>query len=411
LQREWLSPFLVVIEVDVLSPKLKIAIVMDRFLPARGGESYFSWLADELSKRGHDVHVFARKIEKGSMAEYQIHLIPVWKFPQSLRLLSFLFQSNRVLKPYHFDIIHGVGWSLAMNVFNPHGGVEKAYRKQDFLSITNRFYYAFKFLKRYLSSQSYLKVWIQKRQYLSGRVKKIIAISQMVKEYYGVPEEKIAVVFNCVDLDRFHPRNREKYRGQKRKALGIGENTLLLLFAGNNFRLKGLEPLLRALVLLRKWFPNQPSCLLIAGRGQKGRYLRKARELKASDLIIFLGSVKGMEQYYATSDIYVHPTFYDSCSLTILEALASGLPVVTSRFNGAADIITSDKGGKVIENPADPASLARAISYYFDENRRNEARIVARQWIEKYPPSYNVEETLRVYYEVADKGNEKMPDN
>ena len=66
-----------------------------------------------------------------------------------------------------------------------------------------------------------------------------------------------------------------------------------------------------------------------------------------------------MEQYYGAADLYVHPTFYDSCSLTVLEALATGLPVVTSRFNGASDVIVSDEGGRVIDDPADPNGAGR----------------------------------------------------
>jgi UDP-glucose:(heptosyl)LPS alpha-1,3-glucosyltransferase len=110
-----------------------------------------------------------------------------------------------------------------------------------------------------------------------------------------------------------------------------------------------------------------------------------------------------MEPYYAVSDIYVHPTFYDSCSLTVLEALASGLPAVTTRFNGASDAILSDEGGKIVQDPADAEEIAGAIAFYFDEQRRNRARVVARQWMEQYPPSRNVEETLAVYYEVAER--------
>jgi UDP-glucose:(heptosyl)LPS alpha-1,3-glucosyltransferase len=391
--------------VETISRKLRIAFVLDRYLPSRGGENYFSWLARELSRRGHEVHIFASRVENIPGEEYQLHRIPVLRYPQSLRFLSFLVNSIRVTRHYDFDIIHGVGRSLAMNVFNPHGGVERAYLKGDFSSISNRFYYVYKSIKRYLFPQHYVKVWIQRRQYLSQRVGKIIAISRMVKEdiiqYYGVPEAKIEVVFNCVDLDRFHPRNREMYRRAKRGGMEIDENTVLLLFAGNNYRLKGLEPLLRALVSLKEWFPGRPFRLLIAGRGHIGRYQRMARTLGVSDFTLFLGPVKGMEQYYAASDIYVHPTFYDSCSLTVLEALASGLPVVTSRFNGAADAITSDKGGKVLDDPADVEALAQSIAFYFDEERRNEARSIARRWMEKYSPAYNLEETLRVYYEVS----------
>jgi len=393
------------LEVNTISRKLKIAFVLDRYLPSRGGEIYFSWLAKELVSRGHEVHIFATIAEKIRGTEYQLHQIPVLRYPHSLRILSFLRNSARAIQQYDFDIIHGVGRTLAMNIFNPHGGVEKAYLKQEFSSITNRFYYVYKFLKRYLSLQHYVKVWIQRRQYVNDKVRKIIAISPMVKEdivrYYGVPEEKIAIVFNCVDLGRFHPKNRTIFRKAKREDLGIDDSALLLLFAGNNYRLKGLEPLLHALIYLKRWFLNRPFSLLIVGRGRIGRYLGMARRLGVSDFTLFLGPVKGMEQYYAASDIYVHPTFYDSCSLTVLEALASGLPVITSRFNGAADVITSNKGGKILENPADVEDLAESIAFYFDEERRKEAQVVARQWMEKYSPTSNVEGTLRVYHEVA----------
>jgi UDP-glucose:(heptosyl)LPS alpha-1,3-glucosyltransferase len=392
-------------DVNAISRKLKIAFILDRFLPSRGGENYFSWLAEELASRGHEVHIFATIAEIIPGTEYQLHRIPVLKYPHSVRIFSFLRNSARVTQQYDFDIIHGVGRTLAMNIFNPHGGVEKAYLNQEFSSITSRFYYLYKFLRRYISPQHYVKVWVQRRQYVNHQVKKIIAISGMVKEdiirYYGVPEEKITVVFNCVDLDRFHPKNRSIFRKVKRRDLGIDDSALLLFFAGNNYRLKGLEPLLHSLAYLRRWFGNQPFHLLIVGRGRVGPYLRLARRLGVSDFTLFLGPVKEMEQYYAASDIYVHPTFYDSCSLTVLEALASGLPVITSRFNGAADVIVSNKGGKILENPADVECLAESIAFYFDEGRRNEARVVARQWMEKYSPTSNLEETLRVYHEVA----------
>jgi UDP-glucose:(heptosyl)LPS alpha-1,3-glucosyltransferase len=392
-------------EIQKSNRKLKVAFVLDRFLPSRGGERYFEGLANELSRAGHDVHFFAMAAEKCPEAAYQVHLIPVWRFPRSLRILTFLLQSARLVKQDEFDIIHGVGWTLTMNVFNPHGGVEQAYLKQEFRSITSRPYYVWKYLKRYLSLEHYLILWIQRRQYLSPKVKKIIAISQMIKkdiiQRYGTLAEKIVVVFNSVDLDRFHPRNRELYRKQKRDSLTIPLDTTVLFFVGNNYRLKGLESLMRALGFLRQRFGNHPFLLLVAGRGQVGRYRRKAQRLGVSDLVRFLGPVGEVEQYYAASDIYVHPTFYDSCSLTVLEALASGLPVVTTRFNGAADAILSQEGGRVVEDPACTEDLAEAIATFFDETRRERARVVTREWMERYPSSYNVRQTLQVYDEVA----------
>jgi len=398
-------------ETNGSSRKLKIAIVLDWFLPSKGGESYLVWLADELSRRGHEVHVFAIEGEKDPAASYQMHLIPVLRWPRSLRMLSFLLNSGRLVKRDDFDIIHGVGLTLAMNVFNPHGGVEQAYLRQEFRSISNRFYYLWRWVRLYLSLEHHLTLWIQRRQYLSPRVKKIIAISQMIKrdiaQQYGNLAEKVAVVFNSVDLNRFHPRNRDLHRAEKRSALDIPPDTIVLLLVGNNYRLKGLEPLMAAMRLLRQRFPTQPFRLLVAGRGQVVRYRRKAQRLGVSDLVLFLGSVRDIEQYYAASDIYVHPTFYDSCSLTVLEALASGLPVVTTRSNGAADAVVSEEGGRVIEDPANVEDLAESIAHYFDEGRRTRARTVTRQWMEQVPPSYNMEQTLRVYYEVAGEAERK----
>jgi len=387
------------------SRKLKIAIVLDWFLPSKGGESYLVWLADELSRRGHEVHVFAIEGEKDPAAPYQVHLIPVLRWPSSLRMLSFLINSGRLVGRDAFDIIHGVGLTLAMNVFNPHGGVEQAYLKQEFRSISNRFYYFWRRVRLCLSLKHHLTLWIQRRQYLSPGVKRIIAISQMIKrniaEQYGDVVKKVAVVFNSVDLDRFHPRNRDLHRAEKRSALDIPSDAVVLLFVGNNYRLKGLEPLMAAVGLLRRKVPTRPIRLLVAGRGRVARYRRKARRLGVADLVLFLGSVKNIEQYYAASDIYVHPTFYDSCSLTVLEALASGLPVVTTRFNGAADAIASEDGGRVVEDPADVNDLAESIAHYFDEGIRTKARTVTRQWMEQVPPGYNMEQTLRVYDEVV----------
>jgi UDP-glucose:(heptosyl)LPS alpha-1,3-glucosyltransferase len=296
-----------------------------------------------------------------------------------------------------------------MNIFNPHGGVEKAYLKQEFRSIDRISYRVYKKLRRYLSFQHYLKLWIQKKQYVGPRVRKIIAISRMVKKdimsYYHVPEEKVAVIPNCVDLERFHPKNRAMYRATKRRDLGIDEKAITLLFVGNNYRLKGLEPLLQAVAFLQNRSVRERLRLLVIGRGQVSLYAQVAQGLGISQCTVFLGPVGSIEQFYAASDIYVQPTFYDPCSLTVLEALASGLPAITTRFNGAADVMVSNRGGKVIDDPGNTEELAESIASFFDEGRRNEARLVARDWMENYPPSRHIEEVLRVYYEVAGRAS------
>ena len=141
--------------------------------------------------------------------------------------------------------------------------------------------------------------------------------------------------------------------------------------------------------------------LLVIGRGQVGRYARIARRLGILERTVFLGPVGGMEEFYAAADIYVQPTFYDPCSLTVLEALASGLPTVTTRFNGAADVMTSEAGGRIIDDPTNTEELAESIAQFFDKDRRKEAGVAARAWMENHPPARHVEKVLRVYHDVA----------
>lgn len=385
--------------------KLSIAILLDKFLPSRGGERYFTFLAEELVRRGHDVHVFATQVEESGDAPYQVHLIPVFQFPRSARMLSYVLFSARMVKRYGFDVIHGLGQSLACNVLNPHGGVERAYLKQEFASISSRPYYWYRWLRRYFSIRHYVELWLQKRLYNDGRVKRVIAISSMVKRdivsHFDFPPDRVAVVFNTVDLERFHPSMRERLRTTARQSMGIDDAEILLLFAGNNYRLKGLEPLLKALALLKTRFPERRLRLVVAGRGQRWLYKRLARRLGVLDAVLFPGAVKEMEPYYAACDVYVHPTFYDSCSLTVLEALACGLPAVTTRFNGASDAITTDDAGRVIDDPRNIHELSETIAFYFDKERRARARTAARAAMEEYPPTRNVEETLAVYYAAA----------
>ncbi len=380
---------------------LKIAVLLDKFLPSRGGERYFSFLCEELTRRGHEVHVFATAVE-GSDLPYQVHLIPVLPFPRWLRILSFWRNSARMLARHDFDIVHGVAQSPEVNVLNPHGGVEPAYLRQEFASIENPLYHAYKWIRRYVSVRHYLEMALQRRQYRSEKLKRVIAISTMVRRdittYYHFPKGRIDVVFNSVDLDRFHPRNRDLYRQKARKELNIDEKAFLLLFAGNNFRLKGVATLIRSVARLRFEFPDRDFRLLIAGRGRTSRYEALARRLVVSHAVMFAGPLKGMERYYAAADIYVHPTFYDSCSLTVLEALAAGLPVVTTRFNGASDAIASPDAGCVIHDPSNDGELTAAIVRYTDPKKQTAFSKAARSCIEAYTPVRNVDETLETYY-------------
>jgi UDP-glucose:(heptosyl)LPS alpha-1,3-glucosyltransferase len=218
-------------------------------------------------------------------------------------------------------------------------------------------------------------------------------VKQDVMHWYGIPEDRIAVVYNGVDTERFHPQNRQ-YREEIRRRHGIGDE-FVILFVSNNFRMKGLVYLIRALAEIKKSDPISYKCLVL-GRDRKAPYVRLAEKLGISQEVIFAGSTDEPAKYYGAADLLVHPTFYDACSLTVLEALASGLPVITTVLNGAAGTITDGQGGFVIQSPRDHQALPEKIAFFFDERRRQESRVLARRCMERFPMELNYRQMVSV---------------
>ena len=143
---------------------------------------------------------------------------------------------------------------------------------------------------------------------------------------------------------------------------------------------------------------------MIGGK-QLARFRRLARRLRVDGRVHFVGTVEDSVPYYAAADVYVQPTFYDPCSLVVLEALASGLPVITTRFNGAGELMTPGEHGYLLEEPADAAALAGQMSDLIDAGRRRRMSRQARELALKHSFQDNVNRVLAVYHETADAEN------
>ncbi|MGZ3604066.1 MAG: glycosyltransferase family 4 protein, partial [Thermodesulfobacteriota bacterium] len=213
-------------------------------------------------------------------------------------------------------------------------------------------------------------------------------------KWYRLPEERITVVYNGVDTEYFHPRNR-RYREEIRRRHGIG-NEWVILFVSNNFRMKGLGFLIKALARIKKG--SQASFkLMILGKDRQDFYLRLARRMGILEEVVFVGSTDEPEKYYGASDLLVHPTFYDACSLTVLEALASGLPVITTYSNGASGIITQGQEGFVVADPRDDQALAEKILFFLDREKVERVSMAARHLAESYSDERNWSEMRNIF--------------
>ena len=378
--------------------RIRFAMGLRDFSKKRGGaERYLVDLCNRMATEGFEVHVYAEHWDEEDQ-KICFHSVKTIPFPKSLQLLSFAIKATKEIENGNYDITFGVGNTLKADVLQPHGGVHWAWFWKSLRAYENPIVWTIKFLGRILSPKQWVSGWIEDVPYKRKKFSKIIAISEMVKEdmmqWYQIPEDRIKVVYNGVDTERFNPQNR-KYRDEIRKRYGI-EDEFILLFVSNNFRMKGLGYLIKALAKMKKG--NYPSFkLFVLGGDHQAPYRRLAHKTGVCDKVLFIGRTDEPEKYYGASDFLVHPTFYDACSLTVLEALASGLPVITTHFNGASGMITQSREGWVMSDPRDDQALVEKISFYLNHDRIEKSSIVARHLAESYSLERNWREMDGVF--------------
>src|SRR5262249_49706107 len=128
-------------------------------------------------------------------------------------------------------------------------------------------------------------------------------------------------------------------------------------------------------------------------------YERLARRLGIAEYVRFLGQRRDVHHCYFAADFLVHPTFYDPCSLVVLEALACGLPVITTRYNGASELLHPPAEGFVVENPHDHSELAEAMEQLLDTGRRSVCAHAARQAAAEWTFEHHYQQLLSVITE------------
>jgi UDP-glucose:(heptosyl)LPS alpha-1,3-glucosyltransferase len=183
-----------------------------------------------------------------------------------------------------------------------------------------------------------------------GRYRRIVAVSERVrrqlKEYHHVPDERIVTIPNGINLARFFPSDASS-RTETRRSLGVSQDVPLLLFVGNQYRLKGLEFAIRALAEMKT-----SAVLLVVGNDSATSFKRLAEKLGVSERVIFAGSRSDLPRIYPAADALVLPTLYETFALVCLEAMASGLPVLASPVGGIEDYLRDGENGFYIKRDA-----------------------------------------------------------
>lgn len=392
---------------------MNIAFFYESVLPTRGGcETYINDLARRLILDGHDVHLYARRWDERALPRgIRYHPIRHIGGLRFMRPWRFARRCLTAAQDQHHDVTMGFDKTWGQDVLYPQGGLHVATAEHNLRKFSSRFLRGLASLGKWFDLAHWSYTLLERKQYFRQDAPVVIVNSHMVQghfqHYYGVPAEKIRMVRSAIDPSRFPENDRLKRRQEYREKFSITPEESVALIAAMNYRLKGLDPLLLAV----RHLVNDPVFngrkprfrLLVAGSPRFARYQRQAKRLGIEEFVTFAGHCPDMRNAYFAADFLVHPTFYDPCSLVVLEALACGLPVITTKYNGASELLRPLQEGYVVDDPHDTPRLAWAMLQMLDPARRQHCSQAARRTASTWTFEHHYRQLLDVFHEVARK--------
>lgn len=377
---------------------MKIAIVIKDCAFSRGGaERYASRLLWRLSEsKEHDVHLFSHSWDARLEERVQCHFVPYQRKPGFLKQKSFAKNVKQALSKYHFDLILGLTQFLPLDIYRTGGGFYQSYLENRCPNLKIRF------IKRW-SPKSAFMIRLENKIIHSSRTYYFMANSHMCRDElinrYKVNPERIEVIYNGVDKKVYNTLHLRKNRRELRNDYQIGEDEIVLLFVGNGFGRKNLETVLQSASFLKDSLKRFR--FVIIGKGRIGLFRRKARELSVEDRFLFLGAQEHVFKWYQASDALIHPAIYDPCSNACLEALSSGLPVLTTKTNGASHWVQNGENGFVIENPKDAKAFSEKILLLLEETAREKMRLNAPKTVESLTDENHDKALIKLFEKVS----------
>lgn len=345
---------------------MKIGLVRRGFSATGGAEAYLLRLAAGLADAGHKIEL----VTSGDWPD------AAWPFGHIVRLsgstpseFAGAFRGTKA----DFDVTLSLDRTPGCDVFRAGDGVHAAWLKR-----RAPFEPAWRcFLRRWNPKHGAL---VLLERLVFAEVKHVIANSRMVageiREYYDFPEERLSVIYNGIGAS-ISPAPKP----QSRKKLGVPDRAFCALFVGTGWERKGLKTAVEAIDRI-----ETDAVLLVAGKGPAGSYRGKRGR------VIFLGPTRDLSSAFGAADAFVLPTVYDPFSNACLEALAAGLPVITTSANGFSEILEPGLHGSVVA-PGDSRATAAALAEWSLKPGPSEA---CRQRAAEFSIARNVRETVAV---------------
>jgi UDP-glucose:(heptosyl)LPS alpha-1,3-glucosyltransferase len=376
---------------------VRIALLSRRFDPAGGGtERDLIVTARTLEAAGHDVMVYAAEVRAlwdGGI----VRQVAVPRFPRALTLIRFAHLAPGLARSAGADLVMSFARVVGADILRSGGGAHISY-----VRAARQWRGRLRGSAMWLSPYHRAQIGIERRGFTHPGLRQVVAVSNLVGEdlrrQFGLAPGKLTTLYNGVDLARFSPAADPHMRERLRHALGLGPEEPVVIFVGNGFARKGLGAMLRA-------WPSLKSgpCLIVVGmdRAMTG-YARLARRLGVADRVSFLGARENVEDLYRAADVMAAPSLSEAFGNVVMEAMACGLPAMTSAQSGVAELMPPELRDFIVHDPSDPSEIAHRLDALVDA-RAAVAR-VARPTAERFTWSRYADELLRIVNSVGRNG-------
>ena len=372
---------------------MKIALIRQRYNPFGGAERFVARAMTALAAQNVEMTLLARDWLGAEGAAGEARMIPCDPFyiGRVWRDWGFARSVCAALKSHSFDLVQSHERIACCDIYRAGDGVHRQW-------LANRSRAAGLFGRIALALNPYhlYTKAAEKRLFESPRLRAVICNSNMVKEevrrYFGLAEDKLHVIYNGVDLDAFDPALRAAWRTRKRAEFGISDSTMVFLFVGSGFARKGVPQLLRAMTGVRG------AHLVVVGEDRElVRMQAKAGDMKLGSRVHFAGAQENVKPWYGMADCFVLPTLYDPFPNAALEAMACGLPLVTTSQCGAAEFIESGVEGYICRDALDVVELARCLNLAAAPGQAERMGVAARRRVESCGLAVMAQQLTRLY--------------
>jgi UDP-glucose:(heptosyl)LPS alpha-1,3-glucosyltransferase len=358
---------------------MKILIIARPFVVHGGVEQATAGLVTALVEHGYEVHLLSPR-GQAPMRGVTLHTLPLPPLPSAARVLAMAMSARLAVARGAWDVVQSHERTLRQDVYRAGEGCHRAYLASEDRGTTRGLYH---------------RIVLALERRVFAQTPQIVAIAQVgrreIETLYGVPSGRLEVVYNGVDLARFHPDNRSRLRADARAEAGLPSGAFTALFVGSGFARKGLATAIEAIAAL----PDREGRLVVVGKGERRPYQALAAQSGVGERITWLGARSDLERWYAAADIVVLPSRYEPFGNVHLEALASGLPVIASERAGGAEVIADGVNGQVVD-PLDSRAVTAALER-FHQRHPGEMTSAARTSAEPYTYAAQVQGFAKVY--------------